>query len=111
MKIRTGFVSNSSSASFTIRWFIDGDGHQLTDNPIYDAIKHVFDYSEDSLRKEIEKYTTFDEKRCVFNTHKWIVMMNSHSDFGEAMAQFWLALSVNPEPGVSVLNSKIENDY
>ncbi len=111
MKIRNGFVSNSSSASFVIKWFIDGDGPQLTDNPIYDAIKYVFDYSDDSLREEIERYTTIDKKRGIFTTHKWISMMNSHSDFGEAMAQFWLALSLRPELGVTVLHSSIENDY
>ena len=67
--------------------------------------------AKDDLFKEIVDHTIYDDKNDLFITDFWTCMMNNHADFSQSAAFFWLALSVNPNQGVTVINSKIENDY
>lgn len=80
MKIRNGFVSNSSSSSFILRWKM----HYDKDVSIDYALKRLFDFSEPeiaALSEEIKNKTKkIDEN--TFETRWWTCMRNSFSDFG-----------------------------
>jgi hypothetical protein len=70
MKIRQGFVSNSSSASFTVWWGIDSE----EDMTVEDAVKGVIEWVD--LTVPFPK-----DSKNKFVSHFWTGMMNSPSDF------------------------------
>jgi hypothetical protein len=98
MKIRSGFVSNSSSASFIIRWecyLKNGDGNRLS---MSDAIHILFDeYSSNSVKSDLLPVEhalkcTSEHRPGVFTTHFYTSMYNGPCDFGDDAAQFAFAL-------------------
>ncbi len=77
MKIRNGFVSNSSSASFIISWNVDTDAIPYKDDEQYKdrCIKHVLDYirQDDDNLQDITKHTIYDDELDVFITHSIVL--------------------------------------
>ena len=109
MKIRNGFVSNSSAASFIIDWDCASfyrDDEKATFN---EAFAKLFDLTYDDEKDEIvwnmkrdEKYKKiydFVKEITVTNSDKTFTttfhtyMLNDLMDFGEVATCFWLALS------------------
>jgi len=97
MKIRNGFVSNSSSASFILNWRIRGFGDEFTVRgaiaKLYDICSYDYDsneYNFDEWDKDHEDIISRIEKRTkknedgTFTSEFFTSMLNSYSDFGEA---------------------------
>ena len=110
MKIRSGFVSNSSSASFVVKWRISDIDH-LT---VEEALEDILPWTSSELFKKIESNTVKDKDpscRNTFTSSFFTTMMNSHADFDDSALLLWFALSVSPEKDVDILYSNIEGDY
>ena len=87
MKIRNGFVSNSSSASFVITWKAD-----CFDN-LDDALNRIFEYA-DTSKKFIGdiKIRTKKGEQDNYETSFDTCMFNSFEDFTEAPMRLLMAL-------------------
>jgi hypothetical protein len=125
MKIRNGFVSNSSSASFIVHWRMRTMGKEVG---IKQALSSVFDacvYSDetkdwswddsyfiDGYKKTFEEIMEKTEQNHdgSFTTKFWTSMMNSPSDFGTAATELVMALIVNKDVG-EMIDAKAEHDY
>ena len=123
MKIRTGFVSNSSSASFIVNWRCnwmnkeDGDGLEwalycLMDiwNKRYDDEEnkivwnirddhkdHTFWGSTAEMKKYIEEIirnTEAIDDEGRYCTRIFTSMMNDYRDFGPAIQSFMMAMGI-----------------
>lgn len=113
MKVRKGFVSNSSSASFTIRWKWTGEPKSLKE-----ILKSIFEFDhrthDDALINEIEKHTA--EINGEYATYLWTTMLNCYGDLGEVAEAFFFYLSMN-RPGnafegqTELIEFKVEEDY
>ena len=106
MKFRTGFVSNSSSASFIVKWTSTSEDYNnvvealcavyevpydLFDEEV-NRFRNVPEYLVDETRKimELNKLTT--ENGNVFITEFFTAMMNSGDDFGTIAKSFLINL-------------------
>ena len=80
MRIRSGFVSNSSSASFIVWW-----KPYCPDWSIHENLENLLEYADDSLKymKEIED-NTIENDQGTYKTSFWTTMYNGVDDFGEA---------------------------
>ena len=116
MKIRNGFVSNSSSANFIVHWRYRnfGQNHSLKKilTKLYD-IDEVYNELNDSLdwSKSFTKYDkdeispwidriledTKQNSDGTFTTRFFTSMRNSSRDFGPIAAYFLLSLAENDE--------------
>ena len=112
MKIRNGFVSNSSSASFIIHWRHKGMGNKIS---VKEAVARIFgvDYNfnketemvdwTSTWRKEAEeKYNnaveyTEDNDDGSYTTTFFTTMMNSADDFGDSAKSMLIGLVTNDE--------------
>jgi hypothetical protein len=121
MKTRNGFVSNSSSASFIVRWKLNRDDvskEQYFDAAFCTLFGNGYDenYKPDfdiwGLEKEyevIKRYTEIKENgelETVFTTS----MLNTVLDFGETASHFNLALDFPESSAIIVLEKRIERD-
>ena len=117
MKIRQGFVSNSSSASFVIIW------KNNTGLPFGEAIKHIImpwdsDSRTDNKKEYIEEVikATFvlkeDADEQFLRTYFWTVMDNGDpEDFGRAAMVFNMALDLHEvNKSVKVISREINGD-
>ncbi|MCK9458504.1 MAG: hypothetical protein M0R80_02525 [Proteobacteria bacterium] len=112
MKIRTGFVSNSSSASFTIIWQILSDKEYLPD----EAVKSLFEWDgRDEMVKEIQKNTKLLDAKNTFETEFYTIMFNDFRDFGEDAAALLFSLygrnlTDRCSPETVILKSQIRSE-
>lgn len=103
MKKRTGFVSNSSSASFQITWKCYGESEELT---VEEAIKRLMEF-DDSYEYAVKQTKKIDKN--VFQSSFWTCMMNSYSDFGITAMAVYFALSMQKSK-FEILAAKVEED-
>ena len=85
MKIRTGFVSNSSAASFCVIWQIISDKKYTPAK----AINELFEWDgREDLIKSIKKSTKQLEAKNTFETSFFTIMFNNFGDFGGGAEAF-----------------------
>jgi len=112
MKIRNGFVSNSSSASFIIHWRHKGMGNKIS---VKEAVARIFgvDYYFDKVTEMVdwtqawnkeaeEKYNnvveyTENNNDGSYTTTFFTAMMNSADDFGDSARSMLIGLVTNGE--------------
>lgn len=102
MKIRLGFVSNSSSASFTLTWKVYG----IDDNTVEEAVKKVMSY--DAYEEEIIKSTQKID-RNIFKSRFWTCMLNCPGDIGNDATALYFTLSMNKDK-FEIVDAKLEED-
>jgi hypothetical protein len=114
MKVRAGFVSNSSSANFIVTWTCGADAGESIES----VVRRLFD-DEDHMkpeRDEIVKNTkmiAFDDNQGIFETNFFTCMLNSPCSLGDAAAQLLLALEIQKhqgEMGVAKLKTVLDAD-
>jgi len=126
MKIRTGFVSNSSSASFTLEWKLRrNDDFEGADDLLKFALKIMFEcYGEDSngiphtLNTELDKdiveiyklTKVIDIKEKIFRTHVRTSMFNDINDFGNGIKSLIMALTLNSEGVFEIIEKDLNQD-
>lgn len=113
MKIRSGFVSNSSSASFNVVW------QWLENEPDYSveqAVDKLFEWDgRDEIIDEIKKHTKKLQNN-IFETHFFTVMLNCPADLGTAAEAFIFHLycrNISPSlcgHGTVILKSVLEDN-
>jgi hypothetical protein len=90
MKVRAGFVSNSSSASFIIQWKMP-HGKPLS---VDEAVDILFDERQCETTENIKRHTVpIDSQNNIYQSTFNIIMFNSCADFGEDALLLWTTLS------------------
>ena len=124
MKVRAGFVSNSSSASFIVKWKVGG---AKTVNAAIDAALDMFSYREESdsfdwefgehdkdMVEEIAANTKMI-KKGQFESRFFTSMLNTNLDFGAPAAALMLGLMCSKDENdgkgkVEVVKVEVERD-
>jgi hypothetical protein len=96
MKVRTGFVSNSSSASFTLIWRVnDDDGGWTSD----EAVDNLLDWDSAEFVESIKKHTKKAESKNTFVSYFWTCMLNTESDIGADAMSLYFTLAMKQKYG------------
>jgi len=122
MKIRNGFVSNSSSGSFIMHWRVKTYGKDVS---VTNAVGRIFNASFKQDSDEISWFDTWNKEmkpvveeiiRATmknndgsFTTSFWTSMVNSPEDFGEAAKS--LVMGIVASEDYELIDSKIEMDH
>lgn len=123
MKIRNGFVSNSSSGSFIMNWRMKTFGKEVT---IRRAIGNVFGvyFKEDTdefdwentwnkdVKPKVEKAVdaTVQNSDGSFTSTFWTSMVNSAEDFGETAKSMVMGIVAGNENMFEIIDVKTESD-
>jgi len=122
MKTRTGFVSNSSSASFIVHWRMRTFGEKVD---VKEAIAKVVGLHikedgeidwENSWRNEDKPKIEEMIEKTVINTDGsfistfWADMYNDAEDFGEAATSMVMNMVVDSD-NFQIVDSKVEMDH
>jgi len=90
MKIRRGFVSNSSSASFVVIW--SDSEYDAHDTPsLFDILSRIFPKWQETREQYIDYILQRTQKSLVWNTFCttfYTTMYNDATDFGPEAMQF-----------------------
>ena len=124
MKIRNGFVSNSSSGSFIMNWRMKTFGKEVT---IRRAIGNIFGvyFKEDTdefdwentwnkeAKPKVEKAidATVQNSDGSFTSTFWTSMVNSPEDFGETAKSMVIGIVASNENMFEIIDAKTESDY
>ena len=122
MKIRNGFVSNSSSGSFILNWRMRTFGKEANiQRAVGEAFKVFFKEGTDEIdwegtwNKEVQPKVEEVFKNTVknydgsFTSTFWTSMANSAEDYGEAAKSLVIGLVANND--FEIVDAKTESDY
>ena len=93
MKVRNGFVSNSSSASFVIIW---QPRQNINSQSFREDVENLFRYNNKSnyYISEVMKHTNEVQKEDFYHTSFFTSMFNGIDDFGEAAKALLFATTI-----------------
>ena len=106
MKIRTGFVSNSSSASFTLVWRIKDEEEQSVE----EAVGQLMEYS--GFEDDIKDATTKGDSPNAFVSRFWTCMLNTEADIGADALALYFTLAMKQKRGnlYEILSAELIED-
>lgn len=119
MKIRQGFVSNSSSGSFVLVWKLPSEYDDVAKficdifSVNYDSEKHILktEFRKDYCNDEDLAIKAIDRTKHLggdtYETSAFTGMLNDVSDFGIEFLSFVTLLVANK---VQIISAEIEND-
>jgi len=122
MKIRTGFVSNSSSASFIVHWRVRTMGQKILLKEALCKLYGITSYDRgnnkvnwnDKWDKDVQpkfeqtEKMTQDNKDGTYTTVFFTSMMNSADDFGDTAKSMVLNLMTNED--FTIIDTKVNSD-
>lgn len=109
MKIRLGFVSNSSSASFIVRWKSRNNREMSLEEAIQRMDdEFLFGESEFGMTKEYIKRVSKDNGNGKFTTEFFTSMMNNGDDFGEQAKSFLINIMTSED--FEIYDFKVDKD-
>jgi hypothetical protein len=107
MKTRLGFVSNSSSASFTLVWKINAFDFD-EDISVEDAVKGLLQW--DSNLDDVIKATQKGEAKNTYVSRFWTCMLNTASDIGNDAMSLYFTLAMKTTSGYEIVHFSLEED-
>lgn len=124
MKIRMGFVSNSSSGSFIMHWRFKDSGKKISIEKAIGMAFGVF-FKDDmetidwentwnpEVKNKVEKAieATVQNDDGTFVSTFWTSMINSAEDFGETAKSLVMGIVANEDNNMEIIDNKIEMDY
>lgn len=125
MKVRMGFISNSSSGSFIMHWRMRTMGKEVTKERAIGLIFGSFFKDDGSGSIDWENTWNKDRNDVVrdamdktdqnmdgsFTTTFWTSMVNSGDDFGETAKSMLICLMTNEDNLFEIIDTKTEGDY
>jgi hypothetical protein len=130
MKIRNGFVSNSSSGSFILHWRMKNFGERINiTRAVGEAFGVHFHYDKETLEckgtidwehtwnKEAKEKVdqvlehTVENVDGSFTTTFYASMINNGDDFGEAAKSLLIGIVADDDDRFDIIDKKIERDY
>ena len=130
MKIRNGFVSNSSSGSFILHWRMKNFGKRISiTKAVGEAFGVYFDYDKETqeckgtidwehawnieAKEKVDEVLehTVENVDGSFTTTFHVSMVNNGDDFGEAAKSLLIGIMADEDDRFEVIDKKVEKDY
>jgi hypothetical protein len=107
MKVRRGYVSNSSSASFIIHWKSRNNREMSLEDAI-ERMEREYFFGEYGMTKEYIEKVTKENGDGRFTTEFFTSMMNSGDSFGEQAKSFLINIMTSDD--FQIYNFKVDKD-
>ncbi len=123
MKVRMGFVSNSSSGSFIMHWRMRTMGKEVTKEKAIGKVFGAFVKEDGTIdwentwnadRNEIMKDAIEKTEKNTdgsFATTFWTSMVNNGDDFGETAKSMLICIVADEEDTFEIVDTKTVSDY